>query len=91
MTVSSLKNKIMGILEQTTIQNDNQGLIRKFNEETLELSLAIRDKDHENAKEEIADCLIVLAQMMHLVGFTERDLDNKLLDVLKRYGGGQTC
>lgn len=85
MTITSLTNKIMAELEKTNIQNNNQQLIQKLNEETLELSLAIRDKDHQNTKEEIADCLIVLAQVMHLVGFTESDLDKKLEDVQKRY------
>lgn len=73
------------MLEQTSISNNRQQLIQKLNEETLELSLAIRDQDIQNVKEEIADVLIVLVQIMDQVEFTQTDLNNKLWDVLKRY------
>lgn len=73
------------MLEQTSISNNRQQLIQKLNEETLELSLAIRNQDIQNVKEEIADVLIVLVQIMDQVEFTQTDLNNKLWDVLKRY------
>lgn len=85
MEIFSLKNRILHMLEQTSISNNRQQLIQKLNEETLELSLAIRDQDIQNVKEEIADVLIVLVQIMDQVEFTQTDLNNKLWDVLKRY------
>lgn len=85
MEIFSLKNRILQMLEQTSISNNRQQLIQKLNEETLELSLAIRNQDIQNVKEEIADVLIVLVQIMDQVEFTQTDLNNKLWDVLKRY------
>ncbi|MGL5383923.1 MAG: MazG nucleotide pyrophosphohydrolase domain-containing protein [Culicoidibacterales bacterium] len=85
MELSSLKNRVLHTLNQTSIDNDRWQLIQKLNEETLELSLAIRDQDIQNVKEEIADVLIVLVQIMDQVEFTQTDLNNKLWDVLKRY------
>ncbi len=85
MEIFSLKNRILHMLEQTSISNNRQQLIQKLNEETLELSLAIRNQDIQNVKEEIADVLIVLVQIMDQVEFTQTDLNNKLWDVLKRY------
>lgn len=87
MMISFLRKKVMRVLKQTTIKNDRNKLIAKLNEETLELSLAIRDGNNKNAREEISDCLIVLAQIMEIVEFGESDLDKKLEDVKRRYGG----
>ncbi|MGL4522857.1 MAG: MazG nucleotide pyrophosphohydrolase domain-containing protein [Bacilli bacterium] len=87
MMISFLRKKVMRVLKQTTIKNDRNKLIAKLNEETLELSLSIREGNNKNAREEIADCLIVLAQIMEIVEFGESDLDKKLEDVKRRYGG----
>lgn len=83
--MQNLKKEILIQIGQTTIVHDRESIVEKFIEEARELIYSIELYEEENTKQEIADVLIVLVQMMNMFGFDEKDLSDKLDDVTTRY------
>lgn len=73
---------------KTTINNDTaEKLICKLNEEVLELGIEMYDEKYVHLlKQELADVIIVLSQIIQYYNFTQADLENKLMEVTNRYG-----